>query len=104
VGLDRCGGDNLSVTLAPDRDDYDSPAGTRGGYVRIDLHCPGDHHSSLIIGNHKGAEILTMVARDHCEVCDEMWRQYEAQRPAQPPTDSFLNGGEPTDPFGGPTT
>jgi hypothetical protein len=45
MGIDRqdTGGDQVSVMVHPDRDDYDSPVGTRGGYT-----------FSLIIGNHKG--------------------------------------------------
>jgi hypothetical protein len=39
------GGDHEAITIQPDRDDYDSPIGTRGGYVRIDLHCWGGHFS-----------------------------------------------------------
>jgi hypothetical protein len=34
-------GDHPAVTVQPDRDGYDSPIGTRGGYVRIELSCPG---------------------------------------------------------------
>jgi hypothetical protein len=89
LGIDRCGGDDFSVTLHPDRDEYDSPAGTRGGYVRIDYHCPSDHQFSLIIGNQKGAEILSMVSRDHCDACD---RQY-ANRP------TAGDRPDPADPF-----
>lgn len=48
----------------PDRDDYDSPIGTRGGYVQIDLQCSDGHHFALVIGNHKGAEIIGLARRE----------------------------------------
>jgi len=65
MGIDRpdLGGDHASVTVHPDRDDYDSPVGTRGGYVRIDLVCCAGHAFSLIIGNHKGTEVIGLVQR-----------------------------------------
>ena len=34
-------GDHTAVTVHRDRDDYDSPVGTRGGFTQIDLTCPG---------------------------------------------------------------
>ncbi|MFJ6759514.1 hypothetical protein ACIQNK_31425 [Streptomyces sp. NPDC091273] len=55
------GGDHESVAVHPDRDDYDSPLGTRGGYVRVDLACAAGHGFALIIGNHKGAEYIGVV-------------------------------------------
>jgi hypothetical protein len=51
------------VTVHPDRNDYDSPVGTRGGYVRIDLVCGAGHAFSLIIGNHKDTEVIGLVQR-----------------------------------------
>lgn len=63
--IDRCdpngeyGRDEIAVTVHPDRDEYDSPAGTRGGYVEIRLTC-GFHDFSLLIGNHKGEEYITV--------------------------------------------
>ena len=53
--------DHEAVTLQPDRDEYDSPIGTRGGYVRVELVCPTGHHHALILANHKGAEILAVI-------------------------------------------
>lgn len=55
------GGDHRAVVVYPDRDDYDSPIGTRGGYVQIDLQCSDGHHFALVIGNHKGAEIIGLA-------------------------------------------
>ncbi|MEV4942210.1 hypothetical protein [Streptomyces zaomyceticus] len=57
------GGDHESVAVHPDRDAFDSPLGTRGGYVRIDLTCGAGHGFAFIIGNHKGAEIVGVIAR-----------------------------------------
>jgi hypothetical protein len=45
------GGDLAAVTVQPDRDGYDSPIGTRGGYVRVELFCPARHGFDLIIAN-----------------------------------------------------
>ncbi|MBD0671646.1 hypothetical protein [Streptomyces sp. CBMA156] len=61
--IDRAnrGPDHESVTVSPDRDEYDSPLGTRGGYVRIDLECSGGHSFAFVIGNHKGAEFLGVI-------------------------------------------
>lgn len=53
--------DHLAVTVHPDRDQRDSPLGTRGGYVQVDLQCSEGHHFALIIANHKGMEFLGVV-------------------------------------------
>lgn len=72
VGCPTCGAeevdretgrDHESVMLHPDRDDYDSPIGTRGGYVQIDLTCAEGHEFALVIANHKGAEVVGVVLR-----------------------------------------
>jgi hypothetical protein len=55
--------DEESVTVHPDRDGYDSPIGTRGGYVRIDLTCAQGHGFALVVGNHKGSEIVGVIPR-----------------------------------------
>lgn len=55
--------DHEAVTVQPDRDDYDSPLGTRGGYLRIDLTCSNGHGFAFIVGNHKGAEFVGVVHR-----------------------------------------
>jgi hypothetical protein len=47
--------------MEPDRDEYVSPVGTRGGFVKIDLSCSAGHRFDLVIGNHKGAEIIGIV-------------------------------------------
>lgn len=57
------GGDHESVAVHPDRDERDSPLGTRGGYVRVDLTCAAGHGFAFIIGNHKGAEFVGVVPR-----------------------------------------
>lgn len=57
------GGDHGAVTVQPDRDDYDSPLGTRGGYVRVDLTCAAGHGFALIVGNHKGEEFVGVIPR-----------------------------------------
>lgn len=57
------GGDHGAVTVQPDRDDYDSPLGTRGGYVRVDLTCAAGHGFAFIVGNHKGEEFVGVVPR-----------------------------------------
>jgi hypothetical protein len=65
-----CGDDNIdrdpmsasdheAVTLHPDRDSYDSPLGTRGGYLQVSLQCLNGHHFALVLTNHKGAEFTT---------------------------------------------
>ncbi|MFF4407217.1 hypothetical protein [Streptomyces sp. NPDC001404] len=61
--VDRAGyaPDHEAVTVHPDRDEYDSPLGTRGGYVRIDLECGEGHGFAFIVGNHKGAEFVGIV-------------------------------------------
>jgi hypothetical protein len=55
--------DHEVVTVQPDRDDYSSPLGTCGGYVRVDLTCAAGHGFALVIGNHKGAEYVGVVPR-----------------------------------------
>lgn len=62
TGSDIGGGDHEAVTVYPDRDEYDSPIGTRGGYTRIDLWCSMEHHFALIIANHKGTEYIGAVS------------------------------------------
>jgi hypothetical protein len=56
-------GDHEAVTVQPDRDDYESPLGNRGGYVRVDLTCSDGHGFAFIMGNHKGAEFVGVVPR-----------------------------------------
>ena len=55
-------GDHSAVTVQPDRDRYDCPIGTRGGYVSIELRCLAGHRFDMVIANHKGAEYLGIVA------------------------------------------
>jgi hypothetical protein len=57
------GGDHTAVSVHPDRDAYNSPVGTRGGYVSIALECTAGHRFDLVIANHKGAEYLALVLR-----------------------------------------
>ncbi|WFB08279.1 hypothetical protein LRS74_15370 [Streptomyces sp. LX-29] len=57
------GGDHGSVTVHPDRDAYDSPLGTRGGYLQVDLTCAAGHGFAFIMGNHKGEEFVGVVPR-----------------------------------------
>lgn len=54
-------GDHAAVTVQPDRDAHDSPIGTRGGYVKIELFCPSGHGFDLVIANHKGCEYVGIV-------------------------------------------
>lgn len=60
-------GDHRVVTVHPDRDRYDSPIGTRGGYTQIDLWCPAGHQSALVIANHKGDQYIGAITapREH---------------------------------------
>jgi hypothetical protein len=58
------GKDHEAVTVHPDADRYDSPIGTRGGYVQIDLVCGCGQLFALVIGNHKGAEIMNLALRN----------------------------------------
>lgn len=51
------------MTVQPDRDGYDSPMETRGGYVRIALDCAASHPFELVIANHKGAAYVGVVLR-----------------------------------------
>jgi len=53
---DGYGLDHRAVTVHPDRDAYDSPVGTRGGYTQADLRCPAGHYLALIVANHKGGD------------------------------------------------
>jgi hypothetical protein len=55
--------DHEAVTVHPDRDNYDSPLGTRGGYVRVDLTCSDGHGFAFVMSNHKGAEFVGVVPR-----------------------------------------
>lgn len=55
------GGDHEAVIVQPDRDDYDSPIGTRGGYLQVDLYCVAGHRFALVVANHKGAEFVGVV-------------------------------------------
>jgi hypothetical protein len=57
----QSGGDHTAVTIQPDRDRYDSPIGTRGGYVSIALECGAGHEFYLVTANHKGAEYIALV-------------------------------------------
>lgn len=61
----ECGDSNVEENPAqvfPDRDEYDSPIHTRGGYVQINLICSGGgHHFALVVANHKGAERLEVI-------------------------------------------
>jgi hypothetical protein len=59
----RAGPDHTAVTVQPDRDGYDGPVGTRGGYVSIALDCAAGHAFELVIANHKGAEYVGVVLR-----------------------------------------
>lgn len=61
TGPDPDDGGEAAVTVHPDRDEYDSPIGTRGGYTQIDLWCPHGHSFALIIANHKGDEYIGAV-------------------------------------------
>jgi hypothetical protein len=56
--VERLGGDDASVTVVSDRDEYDSPIGTRGGFVCVKLFCSTGHGFDLIIANHKGLEFI----------------------------------------------
>ncbi|MFH8842543.1 hypothetical protein [Streptomyces sp. NPDC017868] len=56
--------DHAVMTIHPDRDDYDSPIGTRGGFVSVSLECDAGHAFSLVVGNHKGAEYIGVVPRN----------------------------------------
>lgn len=58
---DSSGPDHEAVTIQPDRDGYESPIGTRGGYVNIALTCSRGHGFALVIANHKGAEFIGVV-------------------------------------------
>ncbi|ADI09732.1 hypothetical protein SBI_06612 [Streptomyces bingchenggensis BCW-1] len=49
--------------MQPGRGDYDSPLGTRGGYVRVDLTCSNGHSFAFIVGNHNGAEFVGVAPR-----------------------------------------
>jgi hypothetical protein len=75
---DDYGLDHTAVTVHPDRDSYDSPIGTRGGYTEVDLWCPAGHHFALIIANHKGEEFIGCVtersAATHPEPTLVRWR------------------------------
>lgn len=44
-----------------DRDEYDSPAGTRGGWAEARCSCTCGVQYRLIIANHKGDLVLSLV-------------------------------------------
>lgn len=52
------GGEAACVTVQPDRDEYDSPIGTRGGYAKIQTFCGNGHGIDIIIANHKGCQFI----------------------------------------------
>jgi hypothetical protein len=54
-------GEASAVTVHEDRDEYDSPIATRGGYTQIKLHCPDGHGFDLIVANHKGCQFIGLV-------------------------------------------
>jgi hypothetical protein len=54
--------DNTAI-VHEDRDEYDSPAGTRGGYVEIPLECIMGHQIAVLVGNHKGQHYINVVSR-----------------------------------------
>ena len=58
---DRDDQEQDAVTVHPDRDEYESPIFTRGGYTEIRLWCSAGHRFALIIANHKGAQFLDAV-------------------------------------------
>ncbi len=59
-----CGNDEVEqADVQPGRGDYDSPLGTRGGYVRVDLTCSNGHSFAFIVGNHNGAEFVGVAPR-----------------------------------------
>lgn len=54
---------DVPVVVGPDRDEYDSPAGTRGGWIETRGVCSCCGHTySLVIANHKGALCLLVAA------------------------------------------
>jgi hypothetical protein len=53
--------DHDAITVHPDRDNYDSRIGTRGGYAQVALCCTRGHAFNLILANHKGAEYVAVV-------------------------------------------
>jgi hypothetical protein len=61
TGPGAYGRDHEAVTVHPDRDKYDSPIGTCGGYTQIDLRCALGHRFALIIANHKSDEYIGTV-------------------------------------------
>lgn len=61
IGSDgEYGPDERAVIVHPDRDEYSSPLGTRGGWVEIQLTC-GFHNFSLVVANHKGEEYIGIM-------------------------------------------
>lgn len=50
------------VTLFPDNDAYESPAGTRGEWLQFPTRCEScDTRYLLCIGNHKGDILIDLV-------------------------------------------
>lgn len=62
-GPEGFGPDEQAVTVHPDKDEYGSPIGTRGGWVTVDLLCAAcGHYFALVLANHKGAERVGIVS------------------------------------------
>jgi hypothetical protein len=59
--IEHDSGSKASVHVHPDRDEYDSPAGTRGEYILVQLFCDSGHGFDLVTGNHKGQQQLAIV-------------------------------------------
>lgn len=68
------------ILVFPDLDGYDSPAGTRGGYIRADLSCCCGAQLSLFTGNHKGAHQVTLMEWTNTTRREDL--QEKAQRAA----------------------
>jgi hypothetical protein len=49
------------ISVHPDRDQYASPLGTRGGFLGVALTCADGHRFDLVIANHKGTEFIGVV-------------------------------------------
>lgn len=52
-----------TAIVHPDRDQYDSPLNTRGGWVQINLVCSRGHTFALVIANHKGVHMIGYARR-----------------------------------------
>jgi hypothetical protein len=74
-------GESRDVVVHPDRDEYDSPIGSRGGWTSFDIYCHGCGWFSLVIAQHKGSIVARLVPRPSERVVLNGIEQWSTERP-----------------------